>query len=107
MTQKSNYPFPDEWRNLDTVRPFVRAISGPGGTAAIFTEAMVGGSLPCHGIKRRTVFYEYGPNSNSFCSWFHGTDQCECLSDRRREMLVPSNAYYGSREGPRRNVRLT
>ena len=48
-SHKSNYAFPDEWRNLDRWQPFMRAVTGPAGTAIIFTEALTHGTLPWRG----------------------------------------------------------
>ena len=106
-SHKSNYAFPDEWRNLETVHPFMRSVTGPAGTAVIFTEALTHGTLPWHGDERRTVFYKYSPNSISWYSHYYDADRYDGLSDHQREILEPPNARYSGREEPRQKVRLT
>lgn len=106
-SHKSNFAFPEEWRDLETLRPFMRAVTGKAGTAIIFTEALTHGTMPWLGDERRTVFYKYSPNSMSWYSVYYDADQYEGLTDRQRAILEPPNARYGDREQPRPRVRRT
>ncbi len=59
---KSAFAFPDSWKDLSDPHPCVRKITGPAGSAIIFTEALTHGTLPWRGSDdRRTVFYRYRP----------------------------------------------
>ena len=59
-SHKSNYPFPSEWRDLADFKPFMRAVTGPAGTAVVFTEALTHGAMPWTGAhERRTLFLKY------------------------------------------------
>ena len=59
-SHKSNYGFPDEWRELENSQPFITHITGPAGTAIIFTEALTHGSMVnISGRSRRTLYYCY------------------------------------------------
>ena len=49
-SHKSNYRFPGEWKNMDeAIQPCVQRVTGPAGTAVIFTEALTHGALPWRG----------------------------------------------------------
>jgi hypothetical protein len=106
-SHKSNFRFPDEWRDLETARPFVRAVTGPAGMAIVFTEALTHGTLPWRGDERRTVFYKYSPHSISWYAQYYDARQYEGLTERQKQILEPPNARYGGREAPRERVRVT
>ena len=58
-SHKANFALPDDWKELEVEppRPFVTPVTGPAGTAIVFTEAMSHGTLPWRGAgERRTVF---------------------------------------------------
>lgn len=93
-SHKSNFPFPHEWRELDEMRPFIQAVTGPAGTAIIFTEALTHGTLPWHGAERRTLFYKYSPSTLSWARDYYDADRYEGLSARQRAILEPPNARY-------------
>ena len=99
-SHKASYPFPPEWIELDVPggRPFVNAVTGPAGTAVLFTEAMTHGSLPWRGAgERRTIFYKYSPHPVSWSARYYDADRWPDLTDRQRAILEAPNARYGSR----------
>lgn len=53
-SHKANVPFPDEWRDLAEFQPFMRAVTGPAGTAIIFTEALTHDAMPWSGAGERS-----------------------------------------------------
>ena len=93
-SHKSNFPFPEEWRELETSRPFIQAITGPAGTAIIFTEALTHGTLPWRGLERRTIFYKYSPPTLSWSREYYDVNQYPGLTDRQRAILEAPNARY-------------
>lgn len=98
-SHKSNLPFPEEWRALDTPHPCVQPVVGPAGTAILFTEALTHGTLPWHGRdERRTVFYKYSPNSISWAAHYYDARTYEGLTARQAAILEPPNARYPGRE---------
>ena len=101
-SHKSNIPFPNEWRELEERQPFVTPVTGPAGSAILFTEALTHGTLPWHGAdERRTVFYKYSPNPLSWAASFYDPND-ERLTERQRAILEPPNARYPGRENYRR-----
>ena len=48
-SHKAAFPFPEHWKDLTNPQPCVRPVTGPAGTAIIFTEAMTHGTLPWRG----------------------------------------------------------
>ena len=98
-SHKSNYGFPNEWRELENSQPFITHITGPAGTAIIFTEALTHGTLPWHGAdERRTLFYKYSPHPVSWAASYYDDTVFNDLSDRQRSILEPPNARYGNRK---------
>lgn len=94
-SHKSNFRFPDDWRNLETLHPCVLPVTGPAGTAIIFTEALTHGTLPWRGQdERRTVFYKYSPHPLSWSARYYNADDYDGLTDRQRHILEPPNARY-------------
>jgi hypothetical protein len=105
-SHKANYQFPAEWIELDVPggRPFVNPVTGPAGTAIIFTEAMTHGTLPWTGAgERRTIFYKYSPHPSSWAATYYDPERYPGLTDRQREILEPPNARYGSRPYAKRS----
>lgn len=99
-SHKANYPYPPEWIELDVPggRPFVDAVTGPAGTAVVFTEAMTHGTLPWRGAgERRTIFYKYSPHPVSWSARYYDADRWPDLTDRQRAILEAPNARYGGR----------
>jgi hypothetical protein len=93
-SHKSHYPFPARWRNLDEgLQPFMRAVTGPTGTAIIFTEALTHGTLPWRGRgERRTIFMKYSPHPLSWAAGYYRADQYEGLTEPQAAILEPPNA---------------
>lgn len=97
-SHKSHFPFPAQWKQLAEPHPSVRRVTGPAGTAVIFTEALVHGTLPWHGAgERRTVFYKYSPAAVSWAAEYPDADAYPDLTERQRAILEPPNARYGER----------
>jgi hypothetical protein len=99
-SHKANYRFPAEWIELDVPepRPFVPAVTGPAGTAIIFTEALTHGTLPWRGAgERRTLFYKYSPHASSWSANDYDPALYLDLTDRQRAALEGPNARYGGR----------
>lgn len=97
-SHKSNLPFPDEWRELEHFQPFMRAVTGPAGTAIIFTEALTHGTLPWQGKgERRTLFYKFSPHPLSWAARYYNADNYDGLTERQQAILEPPNARYRNR----------
>ena len=95
-THKSNYRFPDEWRNMQRgIHPLVKRMGGKAGSAIMFTEALTHGTLPWTGRgERRTLFMKISPHP---LSWSPGVFT---LKDRRASLPTLPNAsqlFAGSR----------
>ena len=91
-SHKSNYPFPDDWRDLARRPPFVQAVTGPAGTAVLFTEALTHGALPWSGAgERRTLFYKYHHHGASWASSYPVAEDLP-VTDRQRRILEPPHA---------------
>jgi hypothetical protein len=66
----------------------VRRVPGPAGTAIIFTEALVHGTLPWTGShERRTVFYKYCPAPLAWSRQYYDEAEYPDLTDRQRRLL--------------------
>ena len=102
-SHKANLPFPADWRDLAVPRPFVRPVTGPAGTAVIFTEALSHGTLPWSGAgERRTLFLKFSPGALSWSATWYDPERYPELTDRQRAILEPPNARYrGRRIGTR------
>jgi ectoine hydroxylase-related dioxygenase (phytanoyl-CoA dioxygenase family) len=112
-SHKINYPFPGDWRDLnrwasepgpddppraDAWRKIVRAVTGPAGSAVIFTEALTHGTLPWRGAdQRRTVFFKYSPHPISWSARYYNADEYEGLTETQKRILEAPNARYGGR----------
>jgi ectoine hydroxylase-related dioxygenase (phytanoyl-CoA dioxygenase family) len=98
-SHKSNYPFPNAWRNLEHFQPFMRAVTGPAGTAVIFTEALTHGAMPWRGAsERRTLFFKYSPHPLSWSARYYDASALPNLSERQRAILEAPNARYNGRQ---------
>ncbi|MGH3488129.1 MAG: phytanoyl-CoA dioxygenase family protein [Actinopolymorphaceae bacterium] len=101
-SHKSSFPFPAGWKQLSDPPACVRRITGPAGTAVIFTEALVHGTLPWHGAdERRTAFFKYSPAAVSWSASYYDADDYPDLTERQRAILEPPNARYGGRTAAR------
>jgi Phytanoyl-CoA dioxygenase (PhyH) len=97
-SHKSAFPFPRDWKQLAELHPCVRRVTGPAGTAIVFTEAMVHGTLPWRGQdERRTAFYKYSPAALSWAAGYYDADDYPGLTDQQRAILEPPNARYPGR----------
>jgi hypothetical protein len=99
-SHKANFPLPEEWQELDVQppRPFVTPVTGPAGTAIVFTEAMSHGTLPWRGAgERRTVFLKYNPHPIAWSARFYDRDRYPGLTARQRAILEAPNARYRGR----------
>jgi Phytanoyl-CoA dioxygenase (PhyH) len=97
-SHKSNFPFPDHWRELDKLEPFMRAVTGPAGTAILFSEALTHGTLPWRGQgERRTIFFKYSPHPVSWSAHYFDPGQYPDLTERQRALLEAPNARYRGR----------
>lgn len=100
-SHKSNFRFPDEWRDLEHPHPRVDHLTGPAGTAVIFTEALMHGTLPWRGAgERRTAFYKFSPHSVSWAAGYFDAADYDGLSEAQQDVLEPPNARYGGRRRP-------
>jgi ectoine hydroxylase-related dioxygenase (phytanoyl-CoA dioxygenase family) len=100
-SHKANFELPGHWRDLRQPVDCVRAIPGPAGTAIIFTEALIHGTLPWMGKhERRTLFYKYSPTAISWRSQYYNPDNFSDLSTRQRAILEAPNARYSYRKKP-------
>jgi hypothetical protein len=87
-SHKSAFAFPDGWQDLSDPHPCVRKVTGPAGTAVIFTEALAHGTLPWRGRgERRTVFYKYSPRPLAWSRTFYDAAQYPDLTERQRDIL--------------------
>lgn len=97
-SHKSNFPYPEDWRELDQLQPFMRAITGPAGAALIFTEALTHGTLPWYGKQeRRTIFFKYSPFPVSWSAGYFDASQYPDLTPRQKAILEAPNARYKGR----------
>jgi hypothetical protein len=99
-SHKANYPFPGEWLDLHEMQlSFMKAVTGPAGTAIIFTEALTHGTLPWTGKQeRRTLFYKYSPGAISWHAQYYDAGNYDGLTDRQRAILEAPNARYQYRK---------
>jgi hypothetical protein len=92
-SHKSNYYFPMDWLELETPPACVQPVTGPAGTAIIFTEALTHGTLPWRAKhERRTLFYKYSPAAVGYSSYYYNAAEIEGLTARQRDLLKPPNA---------------
>ncbi len=97
-SHKSNYPFPDEWKEMEEPGSLVERVTGPAGTAILFTEALTHGTLPWTGAdERRTIFFKYSPHPLSWSAHYLDPEDYEDLTDSQRAILEGPNARYPSR----------
>jgi hypothetical protein len=84
------------------IQPFVNRVTGPAGTAVIFTEALTHGALPWTGAgERRTVFFKYSPHPVSWAAGYFDASQYDGLSQRHAKFSrhpTPGTAVGRSRE---------
>ncbi|MEO2004235.1 MAG: phytanoyl-CoA dioxygenase family protein, partial [Candidatus Poribacteria bacterium] len=99
-SHKSNIEMPESMRQLDDAHARVDRVTGAAGTAVVFTEALIHGTLPWAGAdERRTLFYKYSPHALSWAAGYYDASAYDDLSDRSRAALEAPNARYGARAG--------
>ena len=87
-SHKSNYRYPDEWRDLQNPPPIAQAVPGPAGSAILFTEALTHGTMPWRGQgERRTLFLKYCPRPLAWSRRGYAADEPE-LTDAQRRLLA-------------------
>ncbi len=97
-SHKSNYAFPREWRDLTQTPEFVRKVTGPAGTAILFTEALTHGTLPWRGRgERRTLFFKYSPHAVSWSANYYAPQDFAGLTEDQQALLEAPNARYRGR----------
>ena len=83
-SHKSAFAFPDRWKDLSDPHPCVRRVTGAAGSAIIFTEALVHGTLPVAGDEeRRTAFYKYSPRTLAWSRTLYDPGDYPDLTPRR------------------------
>ncbi|MFI1018581.1 phytanoyl-CoA dioxygenase family protein [Streptomyces sp. NPDC020965] len=66
-SHKANYPLPDDVMNLEAGGEYLRQIPIKAGSAVVFTEALIHGTLPWVSPNdRRTIFVRYAPGAVNF-----------------------------------------
>jgi hypothetical protein len=99
-SHKAGFALPEDWKELDVdpPRPFVTPVTGPAGTAIVFTEAISHGTLPWRGAgERRTVFLKYNPHPIAWSARFYDRSRFSGLTPRQWAILESPNARYGGR----------
>jgi hypothetical protein len=92
-SHKSAFAFPQDWKQLVDPHPCVARITGPAGSAIIFTEALTHGTLPWRGKReRRTLFYKYSPAPISWSRGYYDGREYPDLTDAQRAMLRAPSA---------------
>ena len=103
-SHKSNYGFPEEWKEMDNLKPIVKPVTGPAGSAIIFTEALTHGTLPWIGSDdRRTVFFKYSPSSISWSAQYLNHEDYKDITESQKAILEGPNARYTYRDLPKEN----
>jgi hypothetical protein len=98
-SHKANLPYPREWADLETFMPHMRKVTGPAGTAIVFTEALTHGALPWTGAgERRTLFLKYSPHPLSWSASYYNESDYPNASESQRALLEAPNARYKGRK---------
>lgn len=99
-SHKANMPLPKAWADMMNLAPCVRAVTGPAGTAILFTEALTHGTLPWKGAdERRTIFMKYSPHPLAWAVPRYDPNEHDDLTDEERKLLEGPNARYQNRPG--------
>ncbi|HTW99589.1 MAG TPA: phytanoyl-CoA dioxygenase family protein [Acidimicrobiales bacterium] len=87
-SHKAAFPYPEDWKDLARPHDCVRRVSGAAGTAILFTEALVHGTLPWRADhERRTVFYKYSPAALAWSRQYYDPNELAGLTTRQRDLL--------------------
>ena len=104
-SHKSNYSFPEDWKEMEELEPIVERVTGPAGTAIIFTEALTHGTLPWTASdERRTIFFKYSPSSIAWSAHYFDPVDYPDLTDSQRGIIEGPNARYVGRAAPKGEV---
>lgn len=89
-SHKSNLRLPREWHDLSAPASCVQKVTGPAGSAILFTEALTHGTLPWNAAhERRTLFYKYSPGPLTWARQYYDADEYPGLTQRQKEILQP------------------
>jgi Phytanoyl-CoA dioxygenase (PhyH) len=93
-SHKSNFPFPQQWRDLAVSHSCVQAVTVKAGSAIIFTEALTHGTLPWRGSgERRTLFYKYSPHPSAWSRYYYNPDDYPELTPSQLQILKTPGIY--------------
>lgn len=99
-SHKANLPLPKSWADMTNPAPCVKAVTGPAGTAILFTEALTHGTLPWRGAgERRTIFLKYSPHPLAWAVPRYDPAAHDDLTPEERRLLEGPNARYRGRQG--------
>ncbi len=94
-SHKSAFAFPDRWKDLSDPHSCVRRVTGAAGSAIVFTEALVHGTLPWQGSEeRRTVFYKYSPRTLAWSRTLYDPADYPDLTQRQSDMVRPPGVEH-------------
>jgi ectoine hydroxylase-related dioxygenase (phytanoyl-CoA dioxygenase family) len=97
-SHKSNFAFPDEWRDMGTAGPWLRPVPQKAGSAIIFTEALAHGTAAWAAPReRRSVLLKFSPGTMSWVRSYPRLDDVPeaSWSERQRALLEPP--YFQNR----------
>jgi ectoine hydroxylase-related dioxygenase (phytanoyl-CoA dioxygenase family) len=97
-SHKSNYPFPDEWRDMADAGPWLRPVPVKAGSAIVFTAALAHGMAAWPGPgERRFVVSAFSPGAMSWMRSYPRADDVPdaAWSDQQRALLEPP--YFQNR----------
>lgn len=98
-SHKANYPLPRAWADMSQgLADCVRPVTGPAGSAVIFTEALTHGTLPWRGAgPRRTLFFKYHQPMMAWGGNLYDPAEYPDLPTEARRMLEGANARWRGR----------
>jgi hypothetical protein len=89
-SHKANLPIPSPWLELGEQHPCARPVTGPAGTAIVFSEALTHGTMPWRARhERRTLFFKYSPAPLSWSPDYYNADAYPDLTQQQRDLLRP------------------
>lgn len=95
-SHKSNYPVPDEFKNLNDKAPIVINPEVKAGSVVIFTEALTHGTAPWRADKiRRSLLFKYSPGQQSWSHNYPPFPKNVELTERQK--ILFEKPYFQSR----------
>ena len=90
-SHKSNYQFPSDWREMEELNPIVQRVTGPAGTAIIFTEALTHSPTTWKSEKydRVPVFNCYNTVNSKWHNWNPHPDHVAEMPTKRQTLFRP------------------